>query len=324
MIRGLAPAAALLLLSGPGGARDLILSPPIACDLANTCFIQQYMDRDEGPGAADFTCNLLSYDGHSGTDFALPSTALIATGIAVIAAAPGTVKGMRDGMEDAQQGLPGAPDVTGRECGNGVLIDHGSGWETQYCHMKQGSVIVQKGQHVATGTPLGQVGMSGQAEFPHVHLTVRHDGMDVDPFHPDPTISCGEPPPAGLWQDPVIYVPGGIINIGFALDIPQFQAIKSGLPALPNLAATAPALVLWVHMFGSRAGDVVQITINGPNGPVLDQSITLEKPQARLFRAAGLRRPTGGWLPGPYQGTATLTRGTSVIDQQGIALTILP
>ena len=94
---------ALCLSTGPGVARNLILNPPLACDLATTCFIQNYMDRDPGPGAADFTCHLLSYDGHSGTDFALPGMAMMAAGVDVIAAAPGTVTGVRDGMADQAQ-----------------------------------------------------------------------------------------------------------------------------------------------------------------------------------------------------------------------------
>ena len=105
MIRAAALAGLVpLLITGQGLARDLILNSPIDCDLASTCFIQQYMDRDEGPGAADFTCNLLSNNDHSGTDFALPSLAMMARGVNVIAAAPGTVKGWRDGMPDVRQG----------------------------------------------------------------------------------------------------------------------------------------------------------------------------------------------------------------------------
>ncbi len=58
------------------------------------------MDHDPGPDAADFTCNGLSYDTHTGTDFALPSLAAMQAGVAVLAAAPGTVAALRDGMPD--------------------------------------------------------------------------------------------------------------------------------------------------------------------------------------------------------------------------------
>jgi murein DD-endopeptidase MepM/ murein hydrolase activator NlpD len=74
--------------------------------------------------------------------------------------------------------------------GNGVVIDHGNGWETQYCHLKQGSVQVVTGETVTTGTALGQIGQSGRAEFPHVHFAVRHEGAKIDPFAPEAT-ACG-------------------------------------------------------------------------------------------------------------------------------------
>jgi D-3-phosphoglycerate dehydrogenase len=49
-------------------------------------------------------------------------------------------------------------EIAGRECGNGVVIAHEDGWETQYCHMRRGSVAVQPGERVARGQTLGLVG----------------------------------------------------------------------------------------------------------------------------------------------------------------------
>ena len=54
------PALLTLLLSmGPAMSRAQDaprLAFPVACVLGETCYIQQYMDRDPGPGARDFTC----------------------------------------------------------------------------------------------------------------------------------------------------------------------------------------------------------------------------------------------------------------------------
>ena len=317
-------AALLVLLAAPAAARDILLGLPLACDMAKTCFVQNYVDRDPGPGAADFTCAQQSYDGHDGVDFALPDQAMMATGVDVVAAAPGTVTGVRDGMADALQGVPGAPDVTDRECGNGLVVDHGGGWETQYCHMKQGSVVVRPGLHVAMGQRLGQVGLSGQTEFPHLHLTVRHDGAAVDPFHPEETLTCGTPPDHALWQDPLPYNPGGLIATGFATEIPEFAAIKAGLPSPATLPANAPALILWAELYGSRKGDNLTLTITGPTGPLITENIQLDKPQARLFRAVGKRLPPGNWPPGHYIATATHSRDGVELDQQTLSVDILP
>ena len=57
-----------------------------------------------------------------------------------------------------------------------MLIDHGGGWRTQYCHMRQGSVRVRKGDRVRDRQRLGTIGLSGKTEFPHLHLSVRFRG----------------------------------------------------------------------------------------------------------------------------------------------------
>ena len=117
-------AAALVLTLAPAfpaGAFDF--AQPIACTLGETCHVQNYVDRDPGPGTADVGCGNLTYDGHDGTDFALPNLAAMQAGVQVLAAAPGRVRGIRDGMPDIAISDPAAPPLNGRDCGNGVAID---------------------------------------------------------------------------------------------------------------------------------------------------------------------------------------------------------
>ena len=73
---------------------------PLNCEYGKTCFIQNYVDHDPGPGRADFRCGRLSYDGHHGTDFRLRDEVDMERGVYVAAAAPGVVKAIRDGMAD--------------------------------------------------------------------------------------------------------------------------------------------------------------------------------------------------------------------------------
>src|SRR6185503_4699914 len=144
-------ALAFTLTAGSAGAFELSL--PVDCEIGRACFIQQYVDHDQGSGARDYACGAETYDGHDGTDFRLPSLADVVQGTAVIAAASGTVIGVRDGMKD--QLVRTAADraaIADRECGNGVLIDHGDGWQTQYCHMRQGSVAAKKDEWVESGS----------------------------------------------------------------------------------------------------------------------------------------------------------------------------
>ncbi len=188
-------ALAPLLACVPGQASQADdrpqLSLPLACQPHKTCFIQTYVDVDPGKGIKDYMCGSATYDQHSGVDFRLLSAAaVIKAPVPVLAATDGTVKAVRDGVADMFFKKAKPQDVAGRECGNGVIIDHGNGWETQYCHLHQGSVHVAKGQTVKRGDQLGEAGYSGMADFAQVFLSVRHDGKVVDPFLPMRTVSA--------------------------------------------------------------------------------------------------------------------------------------
>ncbi|MFP4329050.1 MAG: M23 family metallopeptidase [Paracoccaceae bacterium] len=295
---------------------------PIDCPEKTGCYIQQYVDHDPGPGAQDFTCAGLSYDGHKGTDFGLPSLAAMAEGVPVIAAAPGIVRGVRDGMPDRAFTPEHADDLDGRDCGNGVAIRHEDGWETQYCHLREGSVKVVPGQPVQRGQRLGLVGMSGRTAFPHVHISLRDpDGATVDPFDPDGRITCGAPSSESLWIDPPPYVPGAILSAGITTRVPDYDEVKAGTAETP-VRRDSPALILFGHAFGGRKGDAMELRIDGPSDTVISHSATLDRDQAQFFRAAGKRAPPGGWAAGKYSGTVTLRRGEETISRRDVTVTL--
>jgi len=312
-------AVAAVAQTAPGDAPRLSL--PLECTLDQTCFIQNAFDRDPGPGVRDHGCGALSYDGHRGTDFALPSLAAMRAGVDVRAAAPGRVTGTRDGEEDGAF-LTGA-DLGGRDCGNGVMIDHGNGWRTQYCHLARGSITVRPGTTVARGAVLGRVGLSGRSEFPHVHLSVFHGETRVDPFAPDAAEAC-DPAARGLWDPPLPYRPGGLIAVGITPFMPDYDTVKAGPPAAATLPAKAPVLVLWAHAFGARAGDEIALELAGPSGVLVRNRESLPRAQARFFRAAGKRNPGGaqGWPAGIYSGTVQLLRAGQILERRAIRIRI--
>ncbi|MEP2533682.1 M23 family metallopeptidase [Shimia sp.] len=300
-------------LAATNAAGAPFLSQPVDCTLGETCFIQNYVDHDPGPGFRDFTCGLLGYDGHKGTDFGLPTIKDMLSGVAVLAAADGVVTGTRDGMIDRAITPQNATQTKGRECGNGVVINHGQGWVTQYCHMKQGSIAVAQGQQVKAGDTLGLIGLSGRTEFPHLHMSLRHNDVVSDPFQHGVRSDCnatGE----DLWSDPVAYVSGGLIEVAFAPAIPAFTDIKSGMAARQTMPVNAKALVLFAHGFGSQKGDVLDFVLSGPQGEIMTQSVVIDKSQARYFRATGKRTPGTGWTAGQYQGTVTLSRQGKTLE----------
>lgn len=60
-------------------------------------------------------------------------------------------------------------------------LDHGNGVKSFYAHCK--SVCVQKGQTVAAGEKVGEVGSSGSATGPHLHLELKYNGTHLDPAY---------------------------------------------------------------------------------------------------------------------------------------------
>ncbi len=311
-------AAAVMLVSGApvlaqGGAGQPELSLPLSCRPGRDCWVVNLVDVDPGPGVRDYACGKQSYDGHKGTDIAIRDLVAMKEGVPVLAAAAGVVKATRDGMRDVDFTLPGSGSVKGRECGNGLVLDHGQGWETQYCHMRRGSVAVEKGDIVNRGRKLGLVGISGRAQFPHVHLSVRLNKAVIDPFAGLGRVKDCGPGPAPLWRSGVLAALTGeataLYNAGFAAGAPKPATARSGLLAAARLPGDAPALVLWVDMFWARKGDALHFRITAPGGGLfLEKTVVLKKTQARRFTFVGRKRKSRRWPPGVYRGEIVLRR----------------
>lgn len=293
--------------------QSLTLGVPLACKFGETCFIQQYFDHDPGPGAKDYRCGPMVYDGHDGVDLRVPTMAEQQQGVAVLAAAPGVVRGARDGMNDVSVRVAGPASVKGRECGNGVVLVHSDGWETQYCHMAKGSVRVKTGQLVAAGTALGLVGMSGDAEFPHLHFAVRHNGEKIDPFASDlKADACG----AGrsLWSkdaaDALAYHSPDVINAGFSSGPVTMEQVEAGSAAAVAPTSGSPTLVAYVRTIGLKAGDVQTITLRAPGGVVLahTESTPLDGNKAQWLLFIGKRRTVAEWPLGTYDAEYSVRR----------------
>jgi hypothetical protein len=231
-------------------------------------------------------------------------------GTEVRAAASGVVTAARDGMPDL--GLKsGAEVLEGRDCGNGVVIDHGDGWETQYCHMRRTSIAVEPGTIVEAGNRLGEVGLSDRTEFPHLHISLWRGGEVVDPLagtEGPPT--CGSAP-SSLWNRVTLeglgYRGFDLFNAGFAGEAPDQERIRNGAYRHHRLPASAGALVLWAEVYGVEKGDRLAFTIIAPDGTEFSANEqVIPKRQACRFGFSGRKRPANGWPPGIYQGRVTL------------------
>jgi hypothetical protein len=310
-------------LASPVLAGDISLGLPVDCEIGDNCYIQNYVDADPSDAAADFTCGGLSYDGHKGTDFALPTALNLKDNVSVLASAAGTVTATRDGMKDHRQRTAGAPDVSGVECGNGIVMDHGAGWTTQYCHMMQGSIRVKRGDRLDKGALLGYVGLSGMTEFPHVHLAVRKDDEIVDPFRPEPATICGETGANTLWDSPLAYQSTGLLSVGIAAGVPEYATVKAGTAQVQSLSVDSPALVVFGFAFGGQGRDIMRLELTGPQGTVASRDVALDKNKAQYFNATG-RKSSTGWPAGTYVGKVQIIRDGKMIDTETYQINIIP
>ena len=293
---------------------------PLACEPGQTCWISNYVDHDPGKGTRDYQCGTATYNvkskhgqRHIGTDFAIRDLAVMQQGVDVLAAAPGVVAGVRDGMRDVNVRSIDSKSLKGQLCGNGVAIRHASGLTSQYCHLRQGSITVKKNEPVKRGQKLGLVGLSGATQYPHLHITVRHGKKVIDPFvglTREQTCGLGNQP---LWNGATLaklpYGPSALYIAGFADEKPKYKNARAGVYRSTTLSRTAPALVLWVDMFQTRAGDRLTMVIVGPDGKTFHKSKrTLKKNRARSFSFAGKKRKAKDWPTGTYTGVIQLNR----------------
>jgi hypothetical protein len=218
----------------------------------------------------------------------------------------------RDGMPDARFDRARPEAVRGRECGNGVVIGHGGGWESQICHLRRGSLRVKPGDAIDAGETVGDIGLSGRTEFPHVHVQVRHEGVIVDPFTGESAATaCGDGGQP-LWRPEALaaltYRATELLRGGFSSPRPTRSGVAEGRFDENRIAATSARLFLWAELKGIEAGHRLQLAIIGPDGRRLAARLTppMDRHKARFFMFVGVKRKAATWPAGRYRGEITI------------------
>ena len=266
---------------------------PLDCELGNNCWISNLPRHYWQNKEVDFRCGPNTYRDHKGTDFALRDYKQMQNGVKVLAPFDGVVRGLRDNVLDISVKDVGKDTVKGVECGNGLVISSGE-YEAQLCHLKKNFLTVTKGQSVKAGEVLGLVGLSGNTEYPHLHMSLRKNSREIDPFYGD-LDNCGLSP-LSMWKNVQIMdkhaKTGVVYNYGFTFKAPNAKKIRSG--EYTQIQPDRPgAIVGFVDIFSVNKGDEITLyIIDSSNATIIKRKHNFSKYQARYFFFVGkkLRR----------------------------------
>ena len=81
-------------------------------------------------------------------------------------------------------------------------------------------------------------------------------------------------------------------------------------------------MVIYAFLFGTRKGDIIRLSLEGPGGVLVERDTLMKRQQAQSFRAIGKKLTGPRWPAGQYHGSATLLRAGTVVEQQELTLTI--
>ena len=209
-----------------------------------------------------------------------------------------------------------AEDIGGF-CGVRVAIQHEKGWETSYCHLKEDSLTVEKGDRVAMGYPIGSVGMSGQADWPRLSFATIRNGLVFDPFSGKSTLEPCETSSDPLWLYDILppYEPASIAAIGFTVGMVKDDDILNGTAERATaIRSDTPQIALWTLLFNVRKEDKLTFILSDPEGTIINKvEFTADEDYDRypLFMST-LRKNITPWATGYYRGIISIERQQDV------------
>lgn len=321
----LALIAAVTMVAGVACAADsskLSLQWPLVCSLGKDCFIGAYPDVTAGTDPSkpsDYRCGHRTLPGLQDTHVFFKDWQSGLDGQRVYPVAAGKVALVVDNFVDG--------DIRNGEevCGNSVVVDH-DGWQSRYCHLRQGSVEVKAGQEISTRDVLAEVGQSGGAVEPMLAFMITKDGVPYDPFLGatiDKGAGCNKTA-EGDWNSPMNYLDAAIVSTGFAPRVVNHLEVKAS-SVIPerDLNHHSPYLVSWARVQHIRGGDEEVFTLTSPDNKVMEERRTKlpgdsEDYLTYVFAKAGKE----GLMPGEWSSHYELKRGGRIILQKNNSFTL--
>jgi len=288
---------------------------PVVCHLLQNCWITNHVDLDRRANIVeDYMCGSKTTDGAQSTHISLGSINAVAQNIPVVATAEGIIK---------------EAEFSSRFCGVRVLIDHGKGWESSYCHLNPETLMVQSGQKVTQGHTLGTIGTSGQTDWPRLSYALVRNGMVFDPFSNRTQLEGCSKQTNPMWVQGYnpLYEPAHVTNLGFNIGEISASAVKQGTIGKADLIKKeTPQISLWALFMNVQKGDEIDLRIIMPDGRILSEETFNAKRDEKYYAVylSKLRR-NFLWDEGRYIGRATIKRyvGNNRIETGQETYTIL-
>jgi murein DD-endopeptidase MepM/ murein hydrolase activator NlpD len=284
-----------MFTTGPALSPPTKFFLPIAGAQDQTWMTGLYADVDPRPGfVADYRGGPMAYDGHDGWDLMTPNYAAMDRGVAITAAAPGTVSliGDTDGYDRwFNYGFPRPI--------NWVVVDHGGGWQTFYTHLATNSITVKVGDAVQAGSILGLTGSSGNSVGAHLHFTPFYRGCQVETGFDL----------ASYWQNPPSYptdVPPAVVDFGVTnLNMFTEPVTAERLEDIGTFSPTgSDEIYFWYYPNRIITGEPVTVRWTRPNNTTFDYGFTPSETYGGAYwHNWQLFRPEWVATPGTWQVT---------------------
>ena len=199
-------------------------------------------------------------------------------------------------------------------------------WEKYAAVLVDYSTKVKKGDFVTSGQTIGQIGLSGLTEFPHLHINVQQGDKFFDPFTGRERYTVGSK--NSLWNANVyqqlIYKPLIIYNVGVSDEIPKLLDIRNEKYKTERISFFSNMMIFWVDMFHVETNDVINIVVKNPDGNIfLNKKIVFDKSNAKKLFYVGKRKPSNGFSKGRYTVQISFKRpNTNISDNKSFSFTI--
>lgn len=203
----------------------------------------------------DSWCGPKSFNHDARTVFALTSFAKMDQGIPVVAAADGDVATVHDGEPDRNK--------VDAQSTNTVKIQHRDGFTTLYQGLRNGSIVVQQGQHVTSGMTIGMAGNSGWVSYPELLFTVERNGEGINPF--------SGPCASGIsqWAAQDSYKSDfRVLSSGMTTILPTIDDMEQPPAPVLTFSLSDQRVTMWLEIADLRNGDMSAWRLRDPSGVV--------------------------------------------------------